>query len=132
MFFYLSEIPKTTIKNGRILHISSVTGPLVGISGRSVYGTAKAGMLGMARSLEIETGKHNISVNCVWPGQINTSSISEREISDGKSTPVDHPGTPNEVGHVLVFLASEEASYVNGQLIVVDGGNKIQEYKVVV
>ena len=50
-------------KYGRIVHVSSVTGPLVGISGSSVYGTAKAGMLGMARSLAIEIGKHNITVN---------------------------------------------------------------------
>ena len=63
-------------KYGRILHVSSVTGPLVGISGSSVYGTAKAGMLGMARSLSIETGKHNITVNSVGPGWIKTSSCS--------------------------------------------------------
>ena len=119
-------------KYGRILHVSSVTGPLVGISGSSVYGTAKAGMLGMARSLAIETGKHNITVNCVGPGWIKTSSSSEREITAGKFTPVGRPGTPNEVGHVVVFLASEEASYVSGQLIVVDGGNTVQEYKVAV
>ena len=119
-------------KYGRILHVSSVTGPLVGISGSSVYGTAKAGMLGMARSLAIETGKHNITVNCVGPGWIKTSSSSEREITAGEFTPVGRPGTPSEVGHVAVFLASEEASYVSGQLIVVDGGNTVQEYKVAV
>ena len=50
----------------------------------------------------------------------------------GNFTPVGRPGTPNEVGHVVVFLASEEASYVSGQLIVVDGGNTVQEYKVAV
>ena len=115
---------------GRIVHVSSVTGPLVGISGSSVYGTAKAGMLGMARSLAIETGKHSITVNCVGPGWIKTSSSSEREITAGEFTPVGRPGTPSEVGHVAVFLASEEASYVSGQLIVVDGGNTVQEYKV--
>ena len=117
-------------KYGRILHVSSVTGPLVGISGSSVYSTAKAGMLGMARSLAIETGKYNITVNCVGPGWIKTSSSSEKEITAGGFTPVGHPDTPDEVGHVIVFLASEEASYVSGQLIVVDGGNKVQEYKV--
>jgi len=89
-------------------------------------------MLGMARSLAIETGKHSITVNCVGPGWIKTSSSSEREITAGKFTPVGRPGTPNEVGHVVVFLASEEASYVSGQLIVVDGGNTVQEYKVAV
>tara|TARA_Y100000294_G_C8544887_1_gene332677 strand:+ start:731 stop:1507 length:777 start_codon:yes stop_codon:yes gene_type:complete len=115
---------------GRIVHVSSVTGPLVGISGSTVYGTAKAGMLGMTRSLAIETGMHNITVNCVGPGWIKTSSSSKNEIIAGNFTPVGRPGTPNEVGHVAVFLASEEASYVSGQLVVVDGGNTVQEYKV--
>ena len=110
--------------------VSSVTGPLVGISGSTVYGTAKAGMLGMTRSLAIEIGSHNITINCVGPGWIKTSSSSESEITAGKYTPVGRLGTPNEVGHVAVFLAGEEASYVNGQLIVVDGGNTVQEYKV--
>ena len=115
---------------GRIVHVSSVTGPLVGISGSTVYGTAKAGMLGMTRSLAIETGMHNITVKCVGPGRIKTSSSSKNEIIAGNFTPVGLPGTPNEVVHVAVFLASEEASYVSGQLVVVDGGNTVQEYKV--
>ena len=55
---------------------------------------------------------------------------AKNEIIAGNFTPVGRPGTPNEVGHVAVFLASEEASYVSGQLIVVDGGNTVQEYKV--
>ena len=115
---------------GRIVHVSSVTGTLVGISGSTVYGTAKAGMLGMARSLAIEAGSKNVTVNCVGPGWIHTGSSGEGEVTAGKFTPVGRSGTPEEVGHVVVFLASEEASYVTGQLIVVDGGNTIQEFKV--
>jgi 3-oxoacyl-[acyl-carrier protein] reductase len=69
-------------------------------------------------------------VNCIGPGWIETASSSENEIIAGRHTPIGRPGTPEEVGHVAVFLASEEASYVTGQLIVVDGGNTIQEYKV--
>ncbi|MDP6398957.1 MAG: SDR family oxidoreductase [Arenicellales bacterium] len=115
---------------GRIVHISSVTGPVAGIPGSTVYGTAKAGMLGMARSLAIEVGSKNVTVNCVGPGWIHTESSGEGEITAGKFTPVGRSGTPEEVGHVAVFLASEEASYVTGQFIVVDGGNTIQEYKV--
>ncbi|MEK9941941.1 MAG: SDR family oxidoreductase [Gammaproteobacteria bacterium] len=115
---------------GRIIHISSVTGPLVGIAGSSVYGTAKAGMLGMTRSLAIEVGAKSITVNCVGPGWIQTGSSGEAEITAGHFTPVGRPGTPEEVGHVVAFLASEEASYLTGQMIVVDGGNTIQEYKV--
>ena len=119
-------------KYGRIVQVSSVTGPVAGISGSTVYGAAKAGMVGMARSLAIEVGFHNITINCLAPGWIKTASSSESEISAGNFTPVGRSGTPQEVGHVAVFLASEEASYVSGQLIVVDGGNTVQEYKVAI
>ena len=114
---------------GRIVQMSSVTGPLVGIAGSSAYAAAKAGMLGMTRALAIEVGQFGITVNCVGPGWIQTGSSSEAEIVAGRHTPVGRPGTPEEVGHVALFLASEEASYVTGQMIVVDGGNIIQEYK---
>lgn len=114
---------------GRIVQMSSVTGPLVGIAGSSVYAAAKAGMLGMTRALAIEVGGSGITVNCVGPGWIQTASSSEAEITAGRHTPVGRPGTPAEVGHAAVFLASEEASYITGQMLVVDGGNIIQEYK---
>ena len=115
---------------GRIVQMSSVTGPVVGIPGSTAYGTAKAGLLGMTRSLAIEAGPHNVTVNCIGPGWIKTASSDEDEIVAGRYTPAGRPGTPEEVGHLAVFLASEEASYITGQLIVVDGGNTIQEYKV--
>jgi 3-oxoacyl-[acyl-carrier protein] reductase len=114
---------------GRIVQMSSVTGPLVGMEGGAPYGAAKAGLLGMARSLAIEAGPH-VTVNCIGPGWIKTSATQEDEIIAGSHTPAGRPGTPEEVGHVAVFLASEEASYVTGQLIAVDGGNTIQELKV--
>ncbi len=115
---------------GRIVQMSSVTGPVVGIPGSSVYAAAKAGMLGMARSLAIEAGPHNVTVNCIGPGWIKTASSDKAEIVAGRFTPMGRAGIPEEVGHVAVFLVSEEASYITGQLIVVDGGNTIQEYKV--
>jgi len=114
---------------GRIVQMSSVTGPLVGIAGSSVYAAAKAGMLGMTRALAIEVGSSGVTVNCVGPGWIRTASSSEAEITAGRHTPVGRPGTPAEVGHAALFLASEEASYITGQMLVVDGGNIIQEYK---
>jgi len=98
--------------------------------GGAAYGAAKAGLLGMARSLAIEAGPHNVTVNCVGPGWIETASSDRAEILAGRYTPAGRAGTPEEVGHVALFLASEEASYITGQLIVVDGGNTIQEYKV--
>jgi 3-oxoacyl-[acyl-carrier protein] reductase len=115
---------------GRIVQMSSVTGPVVGIAGSSVYAAAKAGLLGMTRALAIEAGPFGITVNCIGPGWIRTGSSFEAEIVAGHHTPIGRPGTPEEIGHVAVFLASEEASYVTGQMIVVDGGNTVQEYKV--
>ncbi len=115
---------------GRIVHMSSVTGPLVGIDGSGPYAAAKAGMLGMARVMAIENGGHGITVNCIAPGWIETGSSAPTEITAGRYTPVGRPGRPEEIGHVAVFLASQEASYLTGQLIVVDGGNTLQEFKV--
>ncbi len=115
---------------GRIVQMSSVTGPVVGINGSATYAAAKAGILGMARCLAIENGGHGITVNCIGPGWIRTGSSSEAEITAGRYTPAGRPGRPEEVAHAALFLAAEEASYITGQLIVVDGGNTIQEYKV--
>ncbi len=115
---------------GRIIHMSSVTGPLVGIAGSGAYAAAKAGMLGMARVQAIENGAKGITVNCIGPGWIQTASSSAKEVIAGRYTPVGRAGRPEEIGHVAVFLASEEASYITGQLITVDGGNTLQEFKV--
>jgi 3-oxoacyl-[acyl-carrier protein] reductase len=115
--------------HGRIIHMSSVTGPLVGIDGSGPYATAKAGMLGMTRVSAIENGPHGITVNCIGPGWIATGSSSATELRAGKRTPVGRPGRPEEIGHVAVFLASDESSYLTGQLITVDGGNTLQEIK---
>lgn len=115
---------------GRIVHMSSVTGPLVGIAGSGPYAAAKAGMLGMARVQAIECGPHGVTVNCIGPGWISTGSSSPDEVTAGRYTPVGRAGRPDEIGHVAVFLASEEASYLTGQLITVDGGNTLQEFKV--
>ncbi|MDI3335809.1 SDR family NAD(P)-dependent oxidoreductase [Defluviimonas aestuarii] len=115
---------------GRIVQMSSVTGPLVGITTSSTYAAAKAGLLGMTRALALDVGPKGVTVNCVGPGWIETGSSSEDEIIAGRYTPVGRPGRPEEVAHAVLFLAAEEASYVTGQLIVVDGGNTVQEHKV--
>lgn len=114
---------------GRIVNMSSVTGPLVSNPRATIYSAAKAGILGMTRAQAIEAADRGVTVNAIGPGWIATPSSSPEEITAGNNTPVGRPGRAEEVGHVAVFLASEEASYVTGQLIVVDGGNTIQEYK---
>jgi 3-oxoacyl-[acyl-carrier protein] reductase len=115
---------------GRIVHMSSVTGPVVAIPGSGAYGAAKAGLLGLTREMAIEVAAKGVTVNCIGPGWIRTGSSSSDEIIAGRHTPVGRPGTPMEIAHVARFLASEEASYLTGQMIVVDGGNTIQEFKV--
>jgi 3-oxoacyl-[acyl-carrier protein] reductase len=114
---------------GRIINISSVTGPVVTIDGSSAYATAKAAITGMTRSIALEYGAQGVTCNAVLPGWIATESSSEDEIAAGGRTPVGRPGSPNEVAACVQFLASEEASYVTGAMLVVDGGNTLQEMK---
>jgi 3-oxoacyl-[acyl-carrier protein] reductase len=115
--------------HGRIVFVSSVTGPLVSNPGSAVYGAAKAGILGLMRGLAIEVGRQRVTVNAVMPGWIATGSQVPEEAIGGENTPLGRSGTPAEVAAVIAFLASDAASYITGQGIVVDGGNTIQEFK---
>ena len=114
---------------GRIVNVSSVTGPLVSNPESSGYSAAKAGIDGLTRALAIELGRDGITVNSVAPGWIDTGSATDVERLGGSNTPIGRSGTPAEVGELIAFLASEGASYVSGQSVVVDGANTIQEYK---
>jgi 3-oxoacyl-[acyl-carrier protein] reductase len=114
---------------GRIVNMSSVTGPLVANPGEAPYCAAKAAVLGLTRALALEVGRQGITVNAVAPGWIATGSSTPEEAAGGENTALGRAGSPEEVAALFAFLAAEEASYITGQLLVIDGGNIIQEYK---
>lgn len=114
---------------GRVVMVSSVTGPVASNPFSAGYSAAKAGMDGLMRAIAIETARRGVTVNSVAPGWIATGSQTPEEAVAGLHTPVGRSGTPEEIAAVVAFLASEGASYITGQSIAVDGGNTIQEYK---
>ena len=118
---------KNMIKNkfGRIINISSISG-LMGNPGQVNYSSSKAALNGFTKSLAKEVGSRNITVNCVAPGFIDTdmtSYIGENERNEIlKQIPLNKFGSPEDISKLVMFLISDEASYITGQTISIDGG----------
>lgn len=116
---------------GRVILTSSITGPVTGYPGWSHYGATKAGQLGFMRSAALEYARHGISINAVMPGNILTEGLKaqgEAYINQmTASIPVHALGEPEDIGHTVCFLASDEAKYITGQTIIVDGGQILPE-----
>ena len=111
---------------GRIVNVSSVTGPVVSYPGNSGYSAGKGGMDGLMRALAIENGPHGITVNSVAPGEIATPMTGNEDVDpatiERPGIPMGRPGHAREIAAVIAFLASPAASYVTGTSVVADGG----------
>ena len=130
-FIISQEVARRMIPNGGvIIHISSV-GAFAAQEGASVYCATKAGLTGLTKAMALELAPHRIRVNGIAPGDILTDTSAnvrneakERGISGDyfRRIPLSRRGSPADIGRVAVFLASDDASYITGETIVVDGG----------
>lgn len=109
-------------KTGRIINVASLSG-LKGVPGQTNYAAAKAGVIGVTRALAQEVARLNITVNAVAPGLTKTGMIADLNVDKYiQLIPMGRPGEPEEIAHVVSFLASEKSSYITGEVINVNGG----------
>jgi len=117
---------------GRLLFTSSVTGPRVAMPGTSYYAASKSGMNGFIRTAALELARENITVNGVEPGYIRTAAMELLADEEGlaqmaKHVPVGYIGDPRDIAYAMLYLASDEARYITGQTICIDGGSTLPE-----
>jgi NAD(P)-dependent dehydrogenase (short-subunit alcohol dehydrogenase family) len=125
---------------GKIINVSSVTGPMVSSKGMTAYAASKGAVSAFTLTLALEVAEHGINVNAICPGSFDTPmfrrvagprGFSEDEYVKqvGREIPMGRLGTIEEAGDLAVFLASDKSNYITGREIVIDGGNIIQEHK---
>ena len=116
---------------GRVVVTSSITGPVTGFPGWSHYGASKSAQLGFLKTAAIEVAKYGITINAVMPGNIITEGLEdlgEAYMSAmAASIPLKRLGSVEDIGHAALFFASDEAGYITGQTIIVDGGQILPE-----
>ena len=121
----------TASGRGRVVLTSSITGPVTGFPGWSHYGASKAAQLGFMRTAAIELAPRGITVNAVLPGNVATEGLAdlgpEYRATMEASIPMKKLGEVDDIGYAALFFASDEAAYVTGQALVVDGGQILPE-----
>ncbi|HAZ18580.1 MAG TPA: beta-ketoacyl-ACP reductase [Clostridiales bacterium] len=126
-FHFMKHLARSLMKSpgGRIINIASVSG-LMGNGGQANYSASKAGMIGLTKTVAKEFAPRNVTCNAIAPGFIETDMTANLpqavKESVGVSVPLKRMGTPEEVANVAVFLASDQSSYITGEVIRVDGG----------
>ena len=126
-------------KYGKIVNLSSVTGPMVSDPGGgwTAYAATKAAVWGFTKALALEVAQYGVNVNCVCPGYVDTPGVREQTPKGedpatyveriGRNVPLTRMGTTEELGELVLFLASDESRYITGTQVVFDGGNTLQE-----
>lgn len=116
---------------GRVILTSSITGPVTGFPGWSHYGASKAGQLGFLKTAAMELARYNTTINAVMPGNIYTEGLQDlgQDYLDAMaaSIPLKRLGAVEDIGNAALFFASDEAGYITGQQIIVDGGQILPE-----